>query len=549
MKAILVLFVAFCSFAEPGYAQFTVLPQTHVMVCPPEEPSPGAAKDRKCLYGKEALTLLSGNHRKVVERLILELNAQSKAVDIDRIVGAAGHHAPTLRAMMDGKPFDHTQVSWPINLGATDKPPNYGALYAIFGNDLLQSALIGGSPEDPTAKLSFAELECQPQCRGRIRSAIGLGEAKQNEAPGASCQIPNAGTINVKIGHAAPMSGNLAHLGLDNENGARMAIEALNEKCVLIGQRLAKFELVSQDDAADPATGVQAATRLVEAKVNGVVGHLNSGTTIPAAKIYRDAGIPQISPSATNPRYTHLGYKTAFRMLANDHRAGYLMGKYAVEVLKAQRIAVIDDRTAYGSLTANAFEEGVKQSGGATLWKSYVNVSSMEFSALLAKIKATRPDVVFFGGMDDEAGPLLGELAKHGIQLKFLGSDGICSKRLATLAGDRVVDGMVYCSQPGGIDEEYKSTLSDFATRYQRRFGGQYQFYAPYVFDAVNALVQAMQYAGSSDSKKYLPLLSRKTYKGVTGTISFDDKGDNKNGGVTIFGYPSGKLTPLTILY
>jgi len=140
----------------------------------------------------------------------------------------------------------------------------------------------------------------------------------------------------VKIGHVGPLSGAIAHLGKDNENGARLAIEELNAKGVKIGGKAVKFELVAEDDAADPKQGTAAAQKLVDSKVNGVIGHLNSGTTIPASKIYSDAGIPQISPSATNPKYTRNGFKTAFRVVADDVHLGGTLGRYAVNTLKGK---------------------------------------------------------------------------------------------------------------------------------------------------------------------------------------------------------------------
>ena len=152
----------------------------------------------------------------------------------------------------------------------------------------------------------------------------------------------------VKIGHVGPISGAIAHLGKDNENGARLAIEELNAKGVTIGGKKIKFELVAEDDAADPKQGTAAAQKLVDAKISGIIGHLNSGTTIPASKIYSDAGIPQISPSATNPKYTRQGYKTAFRVVADDVHLGGTLGRYAVKDLKGKAIAVIDDRTEIG---------------------------------------------------------------------------------------------------------------------------------------------------------------------------------------------------------
>ncbi len=150
----------------------------------------------------------------------------------------------------------------------------------------------------------------------------------------------------IKIGHVAPISGAQAHYGKDNENGARMAIEELNTQNITIGGKKVKFELVAEDDAADPKQGTAAATKLCDAKVNGVVGHLNSGTTIPASKIYNDCGIPEITPSATNPKYTQQGFKTAFRILANDNALGAGLALHAANNLKLKKVAIIDDRTA-----------------------------------------------------------------------------------------------------------------------------------------------------------------------------------------------------------
>ena len=258
----------------------------------------------------------------------------------------------------------------------------------------------------------------------------------------------------VKIGHVAPTSGGIAHLGKDNENGARMAIEELNAKGVTIGGKKAKFELLAEDDAGDPKQGTAAAQKLVDAKVNGVIGHLNSGTSIPASKIYSDAGIPQISPSATNPKFTRNGYKTTFRVVADDVHLGGTLGKYAVKQLKGKSIAVIDDRTAYGQGVADEFEKGVKGAGGKTVAREFTNDKATDFTAILTSIKAKKPDVVFFGGMDAVAGPMLRQMKQLGISAKFMGGDGICSGELPKLAAGTMADGQVICAEAGGIDEK-----------------------------------------------------------------------------------------------
>jgi branched-chain amino acid transport system substrate-binding protein len=353
----------------------------------------------------------------------------------------------------------------------------------------------------------------------------------------------------IKIGHVGPTSGAIAHLGKDNENGARMAIDALNAKGVTIGGKKAKFELLAEDDAGDPKQGTAAAQKLVDSKVNGVVGHLNSGTSIPASKIYSDAGIPQISPSATNPKFTRNGYKTTFRVVADDVHLGGTLGKYAVTQLKGKSIAVIDDRTAYGQGVADEFEKGVKGAGGKTVAREFTNDKATDFTAILTSIKAKNPDVVFFGGMDAVAGPMLRQMKQLGINAKFMGGDGICSGELPKLAAGTMGDGQVVCAEAGGVEGESKKSLDTFKADFKKKYNADVQIYAPYVYDALNVMVDAMVKAKSADPKVYLPVLAKTSgYKGVTGTISFDDKGDIKNGALTLFTYKGGNREQIAVV-
>jgi len=356
----------------------------------------------------------------------------------------------------------------------------------------------------------------------------------------------------VRIGHVGPTSGGIAHLGKDNENGARMAIDELNAKGVMIGGKKAKFELLPEDDAADPKQGTAAAQKLVDSKVNGVIGHLNSGTTIPASKLYSDAGIPQISPSATNPKYTRNGYKTAFRMVADDTQLGGTLGRYAVEKLGAKRIAVIDDRTAYGQGVAEEFEKGAKSKGAETVSRQFTNDKATDFTAILTAVKASRPDVVFFGGMDAVAGPMLRQMKQLGINAKFMGGDGICSGELPKLSAGTMGDGQVICAEAGGIDPNDAAAvkvMNDFRAKFKTKFGADVQIYAPYVYDAVMVMADAMVKAGSADPKAYLPVLAKTAnYPGVTGSISFDEKGDLKNAALTLYTYKGGKKESMGVV-
>jgi branched-chain amino acid transport system substrate-binding protein len=353
----------------------------------------------------------------------------------------------------------------------------------------------------------------------------------------------------VKIGHVGPTSGGIAHLGKDNENGARMAIEELNAKGTTIGGKKVKFELLAEDDAADPKQGTAVAQKLVDSKVNGVIGHLNSGTSIPASKIYSDAGIPQISPSATNPKFTRNGYKTAFRVVADDVHLGGTLGRYAVKELKGKSIAVIDDRTAYGQGVAEEFEKAVKASGGKIAERQFTTDKATDFTAILTAVKSKNPDVVFFGGMDAVAGPMIRQMKQLGINAKFMGGDGICSGELPKLAAGSMADGQVVCAEAGGVEGTQKAGMDDFYKRFKAKYNADVQVYAPYVYDAVNVMVAAMVKAGSAEPAKYLPVLAKtEGYKGVTGTISFDAKGDIKNGALTLFTYKGDKRDQIAVV-
>jgi branched-chain amino acid transport system substrate-binding protein len=352
----------------------------------------------------------------------------------------------------------------------------------------------------------------------------------------------------IKIGHVGPVSGAIAHLGKDNENGARMAIEELNAAGLKFGDKAVKFELLSEDDAADPKQGTAAAQKLVDAKVNGVIGHLNSGTTIPASQLYNAASIPQISPSATNPKYTRQGYAGAFRVVADDVHLGGTLGKYAVETLKGKNIAVIDDRTAYGQGVAEEFKKGATAAGGTIVGHEFTTDKASDFNAILTTLKAKKPDIVFFGGMDAVAGPMLRQMKSLGITAKFMGGDGICTAELAKLAGDAMVDEGVVCAEAGGVEGEQKVGMDKFRTDFKAKYNADVQVYAPYVYDAVKVMATAMVTAGSADPAKYLPVLKAINYKGVTGNIAFDEKGDIKNGALTLYTYKGGERSQIAVV-
>jgi branched-chain amino acid transport system substrate-binding protein len=349
----------------------------------------------------------------------------------------------------------------------------------------------------------------------------------------------------VRIGHVAPVSGAQAHYGKDNENGARMAVEDLNARGVTIGGRKVRFELIAEDDAADPKQGTAAAQKLCDAKVNGVVGHLNSGTSIPASKIYNDCGIPHISPSSTNPKLTQQGYKTTFRVLANDNALGAGLALHAVNNLKLKRIAMIDDRTAYGQGVAEVFKKTAAANGVQIVDEQYTTDKATDFMAILTAIKSKNPDGVFYGGMDPQAGPMLRQMQQLGMtKVAYFGGDGICTVKLAELSGGAKTLDNVVCAE-GGVSLEKMKGGAEWRKRYDTKFPNQFQIYAPYVYDATMVLVDAMVRANSADPKVYTPFIGKADYQGVTARIQFDDVGDLKVPAMTLSSYKAGKKVPL----
>ncbi|MBQ5947349.1 branched-chain amino acid ABC transporter substrate-binding protein [Massilia sp. ST3] len=353
----------------------------------------------------------------------------------------------------------------------------------------------------------------------------------------------------VRIGSASPLSGPGAHLGKDIENGARMAVDELNAKGIVIGGKKIAWVLQPEDDGSDPKMGTAVAQKLVDAGVAAVVGHLNSGTTVPASKLYASAGIPQISPAATTPLYTRQGYKTAFRVVANDQLIGRALARQAIGTLKARRIAVIDDRTAFGQGLADEFARAVKAAGGAAIVsRQFTHDKATDFSAILTQIRAQRPDLIFYGGMDAVAGPMLKQMKALGLQARLVAGDGVCSEKLPELAGDALGEDKVLCAVAGGVDQAGEAAFAAFGERYRQRYGYPLQTYAPYAYDAVMVFAAAMQAAQSTAPAGFLPALAKVRHEGVTGPIAFDARGDLRDAALTLYTYRKGKKTRLQVL-
>lgn len=351
----------------------------------------------------------------------------------------------------------------------------------------------------------------------------------------------------VRIAHGGPVSGPIAALGKDEENGVRMAIEDLNARKLQLGGRNVQWKLEAGDDAGDPGQATSLARMFCDKKVAAVVGHLQSGTTLPAAKIYNECGIPNITPAATNPSITDVGYDDTFRVIASDRAMVDALLDYAVKHQGVKRVAIIDDRTAYGQGIVKLFEAAAAERDVQIVDKQYTSDKATQFSSILTAIKGHKPDALFFAGLDAQAGPILRQMSQLAMnQVKFLGGDAQCSERLPVMADKApalknvvcVMSGNSLASMPGGPSWKQK---------YDQRFPGQYQVYSPYAYDATMVLAQAIISADSVHPEAYLPRLRQTHYEGVTGTIAFDSQGELENPRVTLYGYASGERKELVV--
>ncbi|MDO9360454.1 MAG: branched-chain amino acid ABC transporter substrate-binding protein, partial [Polaromonas sp.] len=287
------------------------------------------------------------------------------------------------------------------------------------------------------------------------------------------------------------------------------------------------------------------AQKLCDSKVAGVVGHLNSGTTIPASKVYNDCGIPHVTGAATNPDLTKPGYKTTYRIIANDVALGAGLAFYAADTLKLKKVAIIDDRSAYGQGVADIFKKTAKEKGMTVVDEQFTTDKATDFMAILTAIKAKGPDDVFYGGLDPQAGPLLRLMEQLGMsKVKYFGGDGICTSEIAKLAGGAKTLENVICAE-GGASLAKMPGGTEWKKRYDEKYPNQFQVYSPYTYDATFVLVDAMKRADSIDPKVYTPKLIETSMKGVTTTIEFLPNGELKNPAITLYNYKEGKKTPL----
>ncbi|HGM6323617.1 TPA: branched-chain amino acid ABC transporter substrate-binding protein [Serratia marcescens] len=357
--------------------------------------------------------------------------------------------------------------------------------------------------------------------------------------------LPALADDTVLIGLAGPLTGPSARIGKDLENGARLAIADANAQKPTLNGKPVTFKLASEDDQSDPRTAVAVAQRLVDEGVAGVVGHWNTGTSIPAARIYHDAGIAQVAPVATGHGYTQQGFDTSFRVMGHDDDGGNYAGQYAVKTLKAKRIAVIDDRTAFGQGLADEFIKSLQAQGVQPVTREYVDDKTVDFSAVLTTVRSKNADLIFFGGVDSQAAPLARKLKQLGMNAQLMGAGGFVSQTLLTLA-QREGEGVV-ALEPG-LPLEQMPGGKAFEQAYRDRYHTHIELHAPFAYDATRVLIAAIEQADSANPADYLPKLRAIHYQGVTGDIAFDAQGNLQQPSFTLYRVVDGKWQPQTVL-
>lgn len=370
---------------------------------------------------------------------------------------------------------------------------------------------------------------------------VGCSQKDQAATDAASAPAAEASGNVVKIGFAAPLTGPQAHYGEEYKNGVTLAIEDANAEKPSIDGKPVTFELVAEDDQADPKIATQLAQKFVDNKVAGIVGHFNSGTSIPASKIYSDAGIPMVA-MATSPVFTTQGYKTTFRSMTSDTQQGSVMGQFVVNKLGAKKIVIVDDRTAYGQGLADEFEKAVKAAGGEVVKREFTNDKATDFAAILTSIKGVSPDVVFYGGADAQSAPMAKQMKRLGLKAPLVSGEMTKTPNFLQLAG-KEAEGTI--ASLAGLPLDKMPKGADYATRYKARFNMDVATYSPYGYDATRVLIAAMKEANSADPAKYLPVLAKIEYKdGVTSSNwTYDEKGDLKDGGITVYKVQNGQWT------
>src|SRR5918993_2147591 len=338
--------------------------------------------------------------------------------------------------------------------------------------------------------------------------ALGLGLA-----------LSGAAHAQIKLGVGAPITGPNAAFGAQLKNGVEQAVEDINAAGGINGQKL---QVVVGDDVSDPKQGVSVANKFAAEGVKMVVGHFNSGVSIPASDVYEEAGIVQITPASTNPKFTDNGKWNTFRTCGRDDQQGLVAGAYLADKFKGKKVAVVHDKTPYGKGLADETQKTMNSKGLKEVVYEGVNTGEKDYSALVSKLKQAAVDVVYFGGLHTEAGLIIRQMRDQGLNAPMMSGDGIVSAEFTSIAGPGA-EGTLMTFSP----DPRKNPAAQEVVKKFRAKGFEPEAYTLYSYAAVQVLAEAAKQAGGIDGKKMAEAMKKGTpYKTVIGDISFDKKGD-----------------------
>ncbi|HYF54706.1 MAG TPA: branched-chain amino acid ABC transporter substrate-binding protein [Salinarimonas sp.] len=338
--------------------------------------------------------------------------------------------------------------------------------------------------------------------------ALGLGLA-----------LTGAANAQVKIGVAGPITGPNAAFGAQLRQGAEQAAEDINARGGIKGQ---KIQIVVGDDVSDPKQGVSVANKFAGEGVKAVVGHFNSGVSIPASDVYQESGIIQITPASTNPRFTERNMWNTFRTCGRDDQQGAVAGAYLADKFKGKKVAIVHDKTPYGKGLADETQKAMNGKGLKEVVYEGVNTGEKDFSALVSKMKQAQVDVVYFGGLHTEAGLIIRQMRDQGMPAPLMSGDGIVSAEFVSIAGPGA-DGTLMTFAP----DPRKNPNAQEAVKKFRAKGFEPEAYTLYSYAAMEILAAAAEQVGSFDPKKMAEVMKGgKPFKTVIGDISYDKKGD-----------------------
>jgi branched-chain amino acid transport system substrate-binding protein len=348
-------------------------------------------------------------------------------------------------------------------------------------------------------------------------------------AVAASLAAANTAAADVKLGVAGPITGGSAAFGAQLKQGAEQAVADINAAGGILGQ---KIVLSVGDDRADPKEGVSVANKFVGDGVKFVVGHFNSGVTIPASEIYQENGILEITPAATNPKVTERKMWNVFRTCGRDDQQGGIAGGIIATRFKGKRVAVVHDKTTYGQGLADETRKAMNAKGVKEVFYEGVNKDDKDFNALVSKLKASNPDLVYWGGLHDTGGLILRQMRDGGLKAPLMGGDGITDDEFAVIAGPGAEGTLMTFSPDPRKNPANKNIVEVF-----RKKGFEPQAYTLYSYAAIQIIKQAAEQAKSLDPKKVAEVMhSGKTFQTVLGDITYDKKGDVSTDGYLVGG-------------